>query len=80
MKLLRSKVVRDFLATLLRRQCRQVVTTIFHLLFEPYPHDSKPLKEFSCHRVDIGEYRVVYEVERDALQVLLVGKCNDDEP
>lgn len=44
MKLLLSKVARDFLETLPPKHFRQVVTTIFHLLSEPYPHDSKSLK------------------------------------
>ncbi|MDA8206374.1 MAG: type II toxin-antitoxin system RelE/ParE family toxin, partial [Thermaerobacter sp.] len=82
MKLLLSKAARDFLETLRPKQFRQVVTTIFRLLSEPYPHDSKQLKGYPYHRVDIGgEYRAVYEVEGegDALQVLLVGKRNDDE-
>lgn len=30
-------------------------------------------------RVDIGEYRIVYEVERDTVRVLVIGKRNDDE-
>lgn len=76
MKLLLSKAVRDFLETLTPKQFHQVVTTIFRL---PYPHDSKQLKRYPYHRVDIGEYRAVYEVEGDELHILLVGKRNDDE-
>jgi mRNA interferase RelE/StbE len=30
-------------------------------------------------RVDIGEYRVVYSVVDDVVEVLVVGKRNDDE-
>ncbi len=59
MKLLLSKVARDFLDTLPPKQFRQVVTTAFRLLSEPYPHDSKQLKGYPYHSVNIGEYRVV---------------------
>lgn len=79
MKLLLSKAARDFLDTLPPKQFRQVVTTVFRLLSEPYPHDSKQLKGYPYHRVDIGEYRIVYEVEGDDLRVVLIGKRNDDE-
>lgn len=79
MKLLLSKAARDFLDTLPPKQFRQVVTTIFRLLSDPYPHDSKQLKGYPYHRVDIGEYRAVYEVVGDEFHVLLVGKRNDDE-
>lgn len=79
MKLLLSKAARDFLDTLPPKRFRQVVTTIFRLLSEPYPHDSKQLKGYPYHRVDIGEYRVVYEIAGDEVQILLVGKRNDDE-
>ena len=34
---------RYFLDTLPPKQFRQVVTTVFRLMSEPYPHDSKQL-------------------------------------
>ena len=79
MKLLLSKRAKDFLDTLPPKQFRQVVLTVFRLLSEPYPHDAKPLKGYPYHRVDVGEYRVVYEVNGEELHVLVVGKRNDDE-
>ena len=30
-------------------------------------------------RADIGEYRIIYRVAGDTLEVLLIGKRNDDE-
>lgn len=79
MKLLLSKGAKDFLDTLPPKQFRQVVLTVFRLLSEPYPHDVKLLKGYPYHRVDVGEYRVVYEVNEEELHVLVVGKRNDDE-
>ena len=81
MKLLLSNISRRFLDTLPPKQFRQVVTTVFRLLTEPYPHDSKQLKGYSYYRVDIGEYRIVYDVDvdDDDLRIVLIGKRNDDE-
>jgi len=31
------------------------------------------------HRVDIGEYRIIYNVDGNVLKVFLIGKRNDDE-
>lgn len=79
MKLRLTKTARDFLDTLPPKQFRQVVTSIFQLLIEPYPHDSKPLKGYPYYRVDVGAYRVVYDVQEDEIHILLAGKRNDDE-
>ena len=79
MKLRITKAARDFLSELRAKQFRQVVMAILQLLTDPHPHDSKQLKGYPYHRVDVGEYRVVYEVEGDEVHVVLVGKRNDDE-
>lgn len=43
-------------------------------------HDSKQLKGSTFLRTDVGEYRIIYEVEEDTiLFIALVGKRNDDE-
>lgn len=49
---------------------------------EPLPTDSKQLKGYpNYYRVDSGEYRIVYRYkpEDDLVEVILVGKRNDDE-
>ena len=79
MKLLLSKRAKDFLDTLPPKPFRQVVLTVFQLLAEPYPQDAKQSKAYSYHRVDVGEYRVVYAVNGEELHVLVVGKRNDDD-
>jgi len=64
------------------KQYRQVVSAILSLMSNPEPHDSQPLKGASRgeRRLDIGEYRVVYAVEEsDVIEVLVVGKRNDDD-
>jgi len=34
---------------------------------------------YPYHRVDIGEYRISYNVDRDVLKVFLIGKRNEDK-
>ena len=74
-----SRRSRDFLDSLGPKQFRQVVSKIFQLMEEPFPPDSRQLAGFPYHRADIGEYRIVYRVDRDTLRVALVGKRNDNE-
>lgn len=43
-------------------------------------HDSKQLKNSPYFRADVGEYRVIYEIENDTMLLLiLIGKRNDDD-
>ncbi|NJO40557.1 MAG: type II toxin-antitoxin system RelE/ParE family toxin [Cyanobacteria bacterium CRU_2_1] len=49
---------------------------------EPLPADSKELTGYSdYYRVDTGEYRIVYRFtpSEDLVEIVLVGKRNDDE-
>ena len=34
---------------------------------------------YDYRRTDIGEYRIIYKTSGDTLQIILVGKRNDDE-
>lgn len=48
---------------------------------EPLPTDSEQLSAYQgLYRVDSGEYRIVYRYfpDRDLIEVILVGKRNDD--
>ena len=57
---------------------KQVASKIFALSINPRPHDSKKVGE--GRRVDIGEYRIFYVVDDPGrtVNVLLVGKHNDE--
>lgn len=57
---------------------KQVASRIFALSINPRPHDSKKVGE--GHRVDVGEYRIFYVVDDPGrtVNVLLVGKRNDE--
>ena len=61
------------------KESNQLVTTILELRSNPTPQDSKKRSGYPFKRVDIGEYRIIYEIEGDTLNILVVGKRNDDE-
>ncbi len=79
LKLDLSRDALGFIRTLNPKQYRQVIGTVFRLLQNPEPQDSSALIGYPYHRVDIGEYRIIYNVDRDVLKVFLIGKRNDDE-
>ena len=51
------------------------------LLRNPEPHDSAILKgaKGGERRVDAGEYRIIYTVDDDTIEILVIGKRNDSE-
>lgn len=67
--------------TLDAKQYRQVVSAILGLLTNPEPHDSQLLRGAaqSERRVDAGEYRIIYCIDGETVEVLVVGKRNGDE-
>jgi mRNA interferase RelE/StbE len=76
------ETVLDFLKGLQPKIAAQIAKKVLALKVEPLPHDSKQLKGYpGFYRVDSGEYRIVYrfEADEDLVEVILVGKRNDDE-
>lgn len=76
------KSVLDFLKGLQPKISAQLAKKVLALNIDPLPADSKPLKGYSgIYRVDSGEYRIIYRFlpEEDLVEVVLVGKRNDDE-
>ncbi len=67
-----------FLDTLPPKQYKQVASTMLDLLRQPEPQDSRQLKGYHYRRVDIGEYRIVYDFSEELVRILLIGKRNDD--
>jgi mRNA interferase RelE/StbE len=69
-----------FLARLDAKPFRQVVSKILKLQENPEPYDAAQLVGNPPYRrVDIGEYWIVYRVEKDTVKIAVVGKRNDDE-
>lgn len=81
MNLTMSKQAKKACDALDAKQYRQVVSAILGLLNNPEPHDSQPMRGAARgeRRVDTGEYRIVYAINDDLVEVLVVGKRNDDE-
>jgi mRNA interferase RelE/StbE len=74
-----TKKAQDFLKDLPPKQFKQVTNKIFLLLRNPYPEDCKHLAMHpGFRRVDVGEYRVCYEVSDGVVRVVVVGPRNDD--
>jgi mRNA interferase RelE/StbE len=52
---------------------------VLSMLENPFPNDSKNIVGSLLRRTDIGEYRIIYELENGCLNVMLIGKRNDGE-
>lgn len=75
-----TKQVDDFLDTLPPKQFKQVFSKIKNLRKNCTPHDSIKLHGSpDQHRVDIGEYRIIYKFDDKVVYIQLAGKRNDDE-
>ncbi len=73
------KAAQKFLKTLGAKQKRQLSQKIDTLVLEPYPYDSKKLKGYSGYRVTCGEFRIIYEVDNEILEIVSIAKRNDDD-
>ncbi|NWF60663.1 MAG: type II toxin-antitoxin system RelE/ParE family toxin [Fischerella sp.] len=76
------ETVLDFLNGLQPKIAAQIAKKVLSLNVDPLPSDSKQLSGYpSYYRVDSGEYRIVYRFipEDDLVEVILVGKRNDDD-
>ncbi|OGG62814.1 addiction module toxin RelE [Candidatus Kaiserbacteria bacterium RIFCSPHIGHO2_02_FULL_59_21] len=70
---------RHFLNKLPPKQFGQVDRKITELQEIPFPHDTKRIKGMDWYRVDVGEYRIIFNVRDGVLNVPLIGKRNGDE-
>ncbi len=74
-----AKRVEKFQARLPAKHRRQIAARIIALANDPNAQDTKNLQGSDFRCADSGEYRIVYRVSGQALQIVLVGKRNDDE-
>jgi mRNA interferase RelE/StbE len=77
LKLDLSKQSLKFVKNLPPKQFRQVLNKILALMSDPNPTDSIKLTGSPYKRTDIGEYRIIYDVEDDCVKVYYTGKRND---
>lgn len=76
------KTVLDFLKGLQPKIAAQIAKKVLALNVEPLPSDTQELSGYpGYYRVDSGEYRIIYHFnqDEDLVEVILVGKRNDDE-
>ena len=74
--------VLEFLRGLAPKISNQIAKKVLALNIDPRPADSEQLKGYSnFYRVDSGEDRIIYRFTpaEDLVEILLVGKRNDDE-
>jgi mRNA interferase RelE/StbE len=74
-----SKDAIKFLTRAHPKHAKQIAKKLNNLRENSHPHDAEQLKGCSYFRVDIGEYRVIYDVDNETVSVLLIGKRNDGE-
>ena len=80
LKLNPSKDAITFWNKLDAKQFRQLGKKIISLLINPYPNDTEELSGHpSYYRADCGEYRIIYQIEADCLNLFLIGRRNDGE-
>ena len=64
------------------KQFKQVGKKVISLSKDPFPNDSILMQGYSHrHRVDIGEYRIIYEISENndkIINILIIDKRNDD--
>lgn len=76
-----QKAAKRFVDRLPLKHRQQVKRKILELGNHPKPPDAAPLKGAAAAfwRADVGEYRIIYDVNDDTLRIVLIGKRNDAE-
>ena len=52
---------------------RRIIKKVDELMNNPYSMEIKKLKGLNAFRLRIGDYRVIFEIERDLITILKVG-------
>lgn len=77
-----SRDAGKFLELLPPKQYKQVGKKVISSSKDPVPNDSILMQGYSHrHRVDIGEYRIIYEISENnskIINILVIDKRNDD--
>jgi mRNA interferase RelE/StbE len=68
-----------FVASLPPKQQRQIATALILLQQDNLPQDAKKLQGYDYHRVDCGEYRIIYNWDDAVISVYVIGKRNDGD-
>ncbi|XVN40859.1 MAG: type II toxin-antitoxin system RelE/ParE family toxin [Rickettsia endosymbiont of Argas persicus] len=82
MALILSKESQKFIEKLDAKQARQIAIKIRELSeLTNHPNDSKLLKgvDEQYYRLDVGEFRIIYQKDKIKTCIFLIGKRNDGE-
>jgi len=52
---------------------KRILNKILLLSEDPFHQDIKRLKGIEAYRLRIGDYRVIFEIEKDTIQILKIG-------
>ena len=75
-----SRQAERFLRELPVKQARQIAEKLQALAADPSALPSEQLRGYApMRRLRAGEFRIIYAVEGETVQVRLIGKRNDDE-
>ena len=75
-----SKQAENFLRKIPVKHAKQIIGRICELAENPDSSPTVELKGFAPYRrLKSGEYRIIYMITNEVLEILLVGKHNDDE-
>jgi mRNA interferase RelE/StbE len=68
-----------FLAGLPQKQQKQIAKALLALQINTKPHDAKKLHGYEYYRVDVGEYRIIYDWNDNTVFVYIIGKRNGSD-
>lgn len=76
-----SKKSAKFFKNLLPKHKKQIQEKLKEMQKNPSPHDRALLKgeKKQYWRVDVGEYRIIYQFNETSLIIYVIGKRNDGE-
>jgi mRNA interferase RelE/StbE len=75
-----SRQAAEFLGGLPPKPARQIAEKLRLLAADPNGLPSEALKGYSpMRRLKSGEFRIIFAIEADRIQIRLIGKRNDDE-
>jgi mRNA interferase RelE/StbE len=75
-----SKQAASFLKDLPQKQARQMAEKLNLLAIDPTGLPTETLKGYApMRRAKSGEFRIIFVIDGEVLQISLIGKRNDDE-
>ena len=75
-----SRQAEKFLRDAPSKHAKQIIGRIQDLAMDEKTDQTSELKGHApMRRLKSGEYRVIYEISENSIQIIIVGKRNDDE-